>query len=374
MPVKEKGGIMNEETKDHGAPFGYFQTKQIKLAGKGNKGEIQLLRVGKFHHPKYGVFEITSDILATMVRNFKEVKPKPPTELVVDYEHQSTIPDIIATAAGWVEDVYIKAKGLFAKVRWTDEAAELIKADKYRFISPQFDLNDSDKETGKEIGACLLSVALTNRPFLDGMIPVVLCESQEGAEILLSEIIGDGNDTITHTPELLVLSEDEESIASNGDEDIQGKGDQQMERELKEILGIKEGDVIASVVALKERAGKAIEDEGRIEIAQLRVAQLEETIALSEKVEKETQAKALVDGALNAGKITPKLADWALGMALSNPESFATFLDSTTPMVDTKELGKDGGDSDVQLTDTERVIAAKMGLTDADIAAVKSKK
>lgn len=151
----------------------------VCLTEKTNRGTIQVLRTGVFHHPEYGQFEITDEILDSMVRNFKEVAPKAPTEMVVDFEHQST-KGVVAVAAGWVKDLVHQDGGLFAIVEWTEEAAEMIRSDQYRFISPQFALEGEDKETGDKIGAELLSVALTNRPFIEGMDPVILCETVAG--------------------------------------------------------------------------------------------------------------------------------------------------------------------------------------------------
>lgn len=142
--------------------------------------EIQILRTGTFHHLQYGKFIITDDTLETMVKNFSEVRPKAPTELVVDFEHLSS-GEISETeqgkAAGWIKGLVKKDSRLFAMTEWTEEAADLIRKKEFRFISPEFDLDYMDKETGKNVGPTLISVALTNRPFLEGMQPVVLSEN-----------------------------------------------------------------------------------------------------------------------------------------------------------------------------------------------------
>ncbi len=144
----------------------------------------QILRRGVFFHPVYGKFTIDDAVLSTMLTNFAEVRPKAPTEMVVDFDHASGDPGATAPgasrAAGWVKDIELDDAGLWAVIEWTAEAAELIKAKQYRFISPEFDLNYPNKETGKKVGPTMLTIALTNRPFLEGMQPVVLSDALRG--------------------------------------------------------------------------------------------------------------------------------------------------------------------------------------------------
>jgi phage I-like protein len=138
---------------------------------------IQVLRTGTFHHPQYGKFTITPDDLERMFDNFVNHRPQSPTEMVVDYEHMSAAePAQIAPAAGWVKELSLSndKNRLYARVEWTTTAAKRITDKEYRFISPEFALRYKDKETNKDIGPTLISVALTNRPFLEGMSPVVL--------------------------------------------------------------------------------------------------------------------------------------------------------------------------------------------------------
>ncbi len=152
--------------------------------------QVQVFRTGTFRHPLYGKFTITDDDLASMEKNFKANRPKSPTEMVVDYEHMSIAPAIIAPAAGWVRDVRHLPGELVATVEWTKKATDHIVAKEYRFISPEWHMNWKDKESGKDLGPCLLSMALTNRPFIEGMRPVILSESIEAANekvLVLSE-------------------------------------------------------------------------------------------------------------------------------------------------------------------------------------------
>ena len=138
---------------------------------------VQVLRVGRFTHPTYGEFEVTADDLASMVRNFTEgVRPRPPTRLVVDYNHG----DQSGRAAGWITALEVRnGAELWAQVEWTDEAAAAIRNREYQFTSAEFAWAYHDKEDGGDHGPTLLAMAITNRPFVEGMQPLTLSEQVE---------------------------------------------------------------------------------------------------------------------------------------------------------------------------------------------------
>lgn len=149
----------------------------LVLDEEGIRSKVQIIRIGTFYHPEYGKFTISEDHLDNMVNNFGTVRPVAPTEMVIDYEHMSVAePPVKAEAAGWFKSLERIGDALFAAIEWTADAAKSIKEMKYRFISPEFNLHYKDKETGKDVGATLISAALTNRPFLEGMEPVALSE------------------------------------------------------------------------------------------------------------------------------------------------------------------------------------------------------
>ena len=58
----------------------------------------------------------------------------------------------------------------------TDRARQLIAAKEYRYISPAIRWGAKDKVTGKVAGTVLTSVALVNKPFLEEMPEIHLCE------------------------------------------------------------------------------------------------------------------------------------------------------------------------------------------------------
>lgn len=107
------------------------------------------------------------------------------TDIPVDYEHQTlggaySSPSGQAPAAGWIKALSVVTPrqaaeskdgtdpGLYADVQWTDEAAQRLRARHYRYISPVALVRRRDRRI-----VALHSVALTNKPAIVGMRPVV---------------------------------------------------------------------------------------------------------------------------------------------------------------------------------------------------------
>lgn len=137
---------------------------------------FQVAKTGTFFSPIYGQITISASDLNTMLRNFKTKTPKAPTQLPIDYDHLSDNPAKPGdgAAAGWVDDLRLGDGGatLWVKPRWTRPAAQMIARGEYRFVSPFFLTDYLDKDSGQKIGPTLKAVAVTNRPFLEGMQPI----------------------------------------------------------------------------------------------------------------------------------------------------------------------------------------------------------
>lgn len=142
---------------------------------------IQLFRIGTFHHSQYGKFEITSEMLAEIKKNFDQRVRG--IDIAVDYKHESD--DV---AAGWIKDLYLSDdnKALYAKVDWTPEGKKVLSDKEFRYISPEFSTDYQDNETLKKFGPVLLGAGLTNRPVIKKMEPVIeLSEvTEEKPEVL----------------------------------------------------------------------------------------------------------------------------------------------------------------------------------------------
>lgn len=121
--------------------------------------------VGKWKGHIAGPFELTLKDLEQMVVNFKNSDLG---EVVADYEHLTLSGDK-AEAAGWVQELKVENDALLARIDWLADAVELIKAKKYKYLSPVLVLHTVDQVTGEDMGCSLHSVALTNKPFFEGL-------------------------------------------------------------------------------------------------------------------------------------------------------------------------------------------------------------
>ena len=175
----------------------FFFSELVQLAEDAANSVIQILRTGDFHHKRYGQFHITSEVMDSMIANFPG-----PDRIPLDYNHGSldANPDR-SKAAGWIKRIFREDSEdgqprLMAEVGFTEQARRHVGDGEFRYISPEFTFNRLNTQTGAQQGPTLLAAALTNRPFLQHMMPITLNEGgwieeqmkeSELAEISLSE-------------------------------------------------------------------------------------------------------------------------------------------------------------------------------------------
>lgn len=96
------------------------------------------------------------------------------TDLPIDYEHQTlggayASPTGQAPAAGWIRRLVARpGVGLFAEIDWTPHAKQMLAGREYRYLSPVAIIRKSDRKL-----TAIHSVALTNKPAIVGMTPLV---------------------------------------------------------------------------------------------------------------------------------------------------------------------------------------------------------
>jgi hypothetical protein len=131
---------------------------------------IQALPLGTYEHPEYGTIEITPEKVAQFAQNVSDkVRGQ---DLDIDYDHKQRD----GVAAGWVTAADARTDGLYLNVKWTDKARQHLTAKEYRYFSPEFTdewTHPATKATHKNV---LFGGALTNRPFLKGILPINLSE------------------------------------------------------------------------------------------------------------------------------------------------------------------------------------------------------
>jgi phage I-like protein len=105
------------------------------------------------------------------------------TDLPIDYEHQTlggtyASPNGRAPAAGWIKALSVEpGVGLVATIEWTERATKLLASKEYRYLSPVAIIRKTDRRL-----VAIHSAALTNKPAIVGMEPIVNRTAIESAE------------------------------------------------------------------------------------------------------------------------------------------------------------------------------------------------
>lgn len=266
-------------------------------------------------------------------------------DIVIDYEHQ-TLNGGEAPAGGWIKSLrWEDGIGVMGQVEWTDKAKGYLANREYRYLSPVVLVRQSDN-----LAIRLHSVALTNTPAITGMTAIInsdnldeLLERMDFEMGLLQALI-----------ELLGLPADtsEETIIQ-AIKDLKGEMDGVLvaNSELKTLLALADTatieDVKGTIIALKNPTGVVSEAE---------------FLALKQKVDAQS-AEALVEAALNAGKLLPAQKKWAIEYALSNKPGFDNFLAQAPQVVPMGPDNPPPREKTTVLSETEMKVCKDLGLT-----------
>lgn len=113
---------------------------------------------------------VTIESLQNLVKNIDG-------EILVDFDHASENTND-TRAAAWASDFVVvenlgNSSGLYGRLKWTREGRQAAQERKYRFLSPVWDLDDENHPIK------LQSIALTNKPALKGISPIINSEPKE---------------------------------------------------------------------------------------------------------------------------------------------------------------------------------------------------
>lgn len=310
-------------------------------------GTVKILPLGLVKSSK-GDFVVDEEAYQSIQKVFKARG----IDIVIDYEHQ-TLADVQAPAGGWIKELELGEDAIIAKVEWTPRAQEYLRNKEYRYLSPVVLVRDSDNKA-----IALNSVALTNTPAINGMFAIV----NKAADTLDIEDTGNNAEEqggnrmdLKKLAQLLGLpetaTEDEvlsriQALTASGTELVANKT-------ILGLLGLPETakteEVTASIVALRQ--GDA---DIKLEVR-----------ALKEQMRKK-EVQELVEGALQGGKISADLKEWATQYALKDTDGFRAFLDKTPQMVpmgtlEIVDAPKTGG-----LTVDTKILKS-LGITEDDV-------
>jgi len=125
---------------------------------------INILKTGKWKGHINGEFELSKEDLEQIKTNFDNS----PLDVVIDIDHANVF-NGTGEAQGWVKTLEIQKEELQGGVTWLEHGKDLLKSEKYKYISPVIVPNTIDEVTGEDIGWTLHSIAITNRPFFEDL-------------------------------------------------------------------------------------------------------------------------------------------------------------------------------------------------------------
>lgn len=266
-------------------------------------------------------------------------------DIVIDYEHQ-TLMDVQAPAAGWIKELTLTEDAICGRVEWTPKAAEYLKNKEYRYLSPVIVVRPSNSKVIR-----LLSVALTNVPAIDGMLPIAnKTDIEEGEENM------DFTEYLAQLAVLLGLPE-----GATG-EDVSGA----VKKLAEECKTLRDGQMqpvanktILSLLTLKDGATTA-DVTAKIVSLQNQVSQLDGKIS-------EQECAGLVEKALKEGKITPAQKDWATQYALTDKAGFQEFAAKAAPVVQFRQIAMSAKMTKPE-NEFDKNVNEKLNLSPEDVA------
>lgn len=303
------------------------------------------------------------------------------TPLVIDYEHQTLRKEENgqpAPAAAWFRALeWREGAGLFAEVELTDSARQAIANREYLFFSPVFRF---DAKTGEVLA--IEMGAFTNTPAIDGMEAMSLRAAACFGATLEDDSVNE------HLKKLLAkfglqANTDAEAVVA-----LSAHFDQtENHNPLKAVcgaLGVDEATdeqtLVAACTALKTKADAGATDNPDptkyAPVAALTSLQTQVT-ALSASLQARDAAdvNALIDGALEDGRLTKGLETWARDLGKKDVAALNSYLGATKPLKDVLASQTNGAapvaDNEHGLTADEIAVCSNMGITQEDYAAAK---
>lgn len=243
------------------------------------------------------------------------------SDYVIDFEHQtlrSAENGQPAPAAGWFKTLEFKADGLYATdVRWTANAARMIAAGEYRYLSPVFAYHPA---SGAVTALSLVAPAsLVNAPGLDGLTDLAQLAAPAFPPVLENPM----EEILAQLKALLKLPDGAQppDVLAALDALIAEENKEPAEPAEPAALAAKNPDP-AQFVAL------AIVDGLRAEFAEKTAALGAEVLAYRQKERAALLAQALADGL-----ISPAEVPWAQDLIAQNAASFAALCAVRAPIV-----------------------------------------
>lgn len=254
-----------------------FSLSYAPIVSEENVFEIKVFprrRVYIEKERRYLTFD--SKLFQDMIANFKNEKLFKP---FVDNEHQ------LGEKYADVLDLYEKTGGLYARVKLNDKGVDVIKNNRYSYISPEWgDRIDTEMRPHKNV---LWAITLTNIPALEGLNPTL----QE--QIRLNRKIGGSH--MTFKEKLSKLEGKVSTISLASEDSVAAMPDM-----INEILGM-----------LKEAVAKIEEITGQKDVAEKTAKEVQDKLNKIESATKEAEKASFFEDAVRLGKLEAgEVEDW----------------------------------------------------------------
>jgi len=165
----------------------FIRTRQAFHDVSGTTWIPFLPKPGSYEHPKFGAVVIDLDRNKRMVESVKSQVYQ--EKVPLDLEHDLKV----SGAVGWISDMRMNEDGSAdAFVEWTDRGQEVLKGNRFRYISPEWFRQWKDPASGVEHQDVVAGGALTTRPFFKDKVLRALVASERGAEVVGREEFADG--------------------------------------------------------------------------------------------------------------------------------------------------------------------------------------
>lgn len=292
---------------------------EIRAEPDGDDGTrwVQIAQEGTWLGHSRGKLVFNRGVFEAVIRNNAAKGVETPW----DYDHATCNPFASeAPAAGWIKQLAIRETSpltLWARTEFTARAKKGLAEKEYRYTSLAIDFKAKHHQSGKPMGALLVSVALTNTPFI-WELPGVSLSWTAG-------FIGHGNDKEKNMDWKVLLAAMLGMSADTTDEQLLAAAKERV------ALADERGRVIGEVFSRLELSATAGVGEAMAKIASLRnpanMVPADRVVALEARL-RERDADDLVRQAQAEGKITAakESVEWFRKLATEHPDDAKAFL------------------------------------------------
>jgi len=366
---------------------------------------VQVAETGRWlGHPK-GPEVVETKHLQSALDAFRRHHAAHDNPLAIDYHHQSVVAKLksgpAAPAAGWIHEMELRNDGqeLWARVEWTGDAEHAIADKKYKYLSPVFRWNAPDPVTGEDVPLRITSVGLTNTPFITSM--EALHEQYEsagatdGAGFSAREGTGPDREDDMDLIELLAKVAGKEPAevahalgleagADAEDEDVaqavlhEAQADPETETvevlpdELVHELGLEDGSGVEHAVkAVRKLQLDTVGSAVRAKLDLEEDADEEDVLHAIDELQEERReqdAQALVEHAVQEGRLPPSKKDAMMRIAKRDPEGARDLLHDLPQTVGPAEEREADSEHSEPLTPEQKAICSQLGIDEEEFA------